>query len=390
MSLTIKTSSIGTSGGKQHAGAGHTPFVESLENVRQLAVARHEELNGDKINNRGVDGGEQKQRENNTDDDGENVTERSAERAADKNLSHVTQHVVADAFSAGCIDVAVYDLQSAERVHGEPEQSGKDADFDHDHQDGRRGSFDDRWTIFRAPGIEFHYAGGIGNRFNAGERQDDADEAGPVVLETSVQRLKMAEGFADVRQAKEPQNNNDDGRWNRNQKSEPAGLFRSEQIEHADDQDRHGGEFFGMRHAEILKSGKRADGRGHQIIGDEQKRADDGDDFAAMPHARINAAAVRIKAADDHVIDADERGENAHRRDEPERGIAGDGKGEADDVGFARAPVAVKNRGRARNIDIARALNVSWNQIFIPKRDWLARRAVSLQQARLRAAALAL
>ena len=93
-------------------------------------------MNSDQIDDRGVDGGEQKQRENNTNDDGENVTERSAERAAHKNLSHVTQHVVADALSAGCIHVAVYDLQSAERVHGEPEQSGKDADFDHDHQDG--------------------------------------------------------------------------------------------------------------------------------------------------------------------------------------------------------------------------------------------------------------
>ena len=193
MSLTINDEQHRHERSEQHARARHTPFVESLENVRQLAVARHEELNGDKIDDRGVDGGEQKQRENNTDDDGENVTERSAERAAHENLSHVTQHVVANALGAGCIDVAVYDLQSAERVHGEPEQSGKDADFDHDHQDGRRGSLDDRWTIFRAPGIEFHYAGGVGNRFDSGERQDDADEASPVVPETSVQRLKMAE-----------------------------------------------------------------------------------------------------------------------------------------------------------------------------------------------------
>ena len=116
-----------------------------------------------------------------------------------------------------------------------------------------------------------------------------------------------------MRQTKEPENNDDDGRWDRNQKSEPAGLLRSEQIERADEQDRHGGEFFGMRHAEICKSGKRADGRRYQIVSDEKERADDGDDLAAVPHARIHAAAVRIKAADDHVIEADERGENAHR-----------------------------------------------------------------------------
>ena len=170
----------------------------------------------------------------------------------------------------------------------------------------------------------------------------------------------MADGFADVRQTKEPENNDDYGRWDRNQKGEPAGLFRSEQIERADDQDRHGGEFFGMRHAEICKSGKRADGRRYQIVSDEKECADNGDDLAAVPHARIHAAAVRIKAADDHVIDADERGENAHGGDEPERCIAGNRECEADDVGFARAPVAVKNRGRARHIDIARAPNVSW------------------------------
>ena len=74
--------------------------------------------------------------------------------------------------------------------------------------------------------------------------------------ETSVQRLKMADGFADVRQTKEPENNDDDGRWDRNQKGEPAGLFRSEQIERADDQNGRGGEFFGMRHAEILQKRK--------------------------------------------------------------------------------------------------------------------------------------
>src|SRR5438552_14153314 len=144
-----------------------------------------------------------------------------------------------------------------------------------------------------------------------------------------------------------------------------------------------------MRHAEILKGGKRADGRRHQIISDEQKRADDGYDFAAMPHAGVNAAAVGIKAADDHVVEADERSEHAHRRDQPKRTVAGDSERKPNDVGFAGPPIAVQNRRRALPIHIARPLNVSWDQILTPKRDWLARRAVSLQQARLRAAALA-
>src|SRR5438552_11207355 len=108
-----------------------------------------------------------------------------------------------------------------------------------------------------------------------------------------------------------------------------------------------------------------------------------------MPNARVHSAAVWIKAADDHVVEADEGGEDAHRRDQPERCVTGNSESEADHVSFAGAPVTVQNRGRALPIHIARTLNVSWNQTFTPKRDWLARRAVSLQQARLRTAALA-
>src|SRR5438552_11698569 len=120
-----------------------------------------------------------------------------------------------------------------------------------------------------------------------------------------------------------------------------------------------------MWHAEILKSGKGADCRSHEIIGDEAERADNGNHFAAMAHARVNATAVRIKTADDHVVEPDERSEHAHRRDEPERSVTGNSKGETDDVGFARAPVTVKNGGGARNIDVARALDVSWDQLFL-------------------------
>src|SRR6266700_3675662 len=50
-----------------------------------------------------------------------------------------------------------------------------------------------------------------------------------------------------------------------------------------------GTEFLRMRNAEILKSGKRADGRRYQIISDEEKRADDGDDFGSMAHTGVNA-----------------------------------------------------------------------------------------------------
>src|SRR5215813_14074417 len=73
-----------------------------------------------------------------------------------------------------------------------------------------------------------------------------------------------------------------------------------------------------------------------------------------MPDARIHASAVRIMTADDHVINSYQCGKHAHRGDQPEGGVSRDGKCEADDVGFARAPVPVKNGCGAR------AVNVTW------------------------------
>src|SRR6266700_5141150 len=130
-----------------------------------------------------------------------------------------------------------------------------------------------------------------------------------------------------------------------------------------------------MRNTEVLESGKRADSRSHQIIGDKEKCTDDGDDFTAMPDTCINAAAVRVKTANDHVVQADQCSQHAHGSDEPERCVTGDCESEANDVGFARAPVTIKNRGRARHIDIARTPDVGWNQDYlIRKRGHLARR----------------
>src|SRR6266487_567115 len=193
----------------------------------------------------------------------------------------------------------------------------------------------------------------------------------------------MSNRFPHVRQTEKPENNDDDGSWHRNQKSEAAGVFRSEQVEHPDNEDGRGSEFFRMRHAEISEGGKRADGGRYQIIGDEKKGADDGDHVGAMPHARVDAAAVRVEAADDHVVQADKRGEHAHGRDEPERCVTGDGECETNDVGFARAPIAVKNRGRARHIDIARTPNVGWNQNYLFGNGATSRdEVVPLQQAR--------
>src|SRR6266705_549817 len=124
-----------------------------------------------------------------------------------------------------------------------------------------------------------------------------------------------------------------------------------------------------MRQAEILKGRKRADRCRNQVIGDEQKRTNNRNNFATMSHACINAAAVGIKTADDHVVEADERSEHAHRRDQPKRCVSGDGKSQANHIGLARPPIAVKNCRRALPIHIARSLNVCWYQLIRLKRS---------------------
>src|SRR5207249_3525380 len=53
----------------------------------------------------------------------------------------------------------------------------------------------------------------------------------------------------------------------------------------------------------------------------------------------------------------------------PERCVTGNGEGKPDDVGLARSPIAVQNRGCARRIHIARPLKVGWYQVVGSKRS---------------------
>src|SRR5690349_9843813 len=97
-----------------------------------------------------------------------------------------------------------------------------------------------------------------------------------------------------------------------------------------------------------------------------------------MAHARVHAAAIRIMFADDDVVDADQRREDAHRGDEPKRTVARDSKGEADDVRFAGAPIAIKNRRRAWRVHVARTVRADRNHtapINSVRESWSPRRA---------------
>jgi len=117
------------------------------------------------------------------------VAKSRPERATHKHLAHVAQHVITHAFSTRRIHVAAHDLQSIQRVRGESEQRGENADFDHDPQNCGCGGFNDTWFRIGAAGIELHHPGGVGDGFDPRKREHDPDEAGPVLRDAPVQRL---------------------------------------------------------------------------------------------------------------------------------------------------------------------------------------------------------
>jgi len=78
----------------------------------------------------------------------------------------------------------------------------------------------------------------------------------------------------------------------------------------------------------------------------------------------LRCGALRITRdarTDDHVVDSDERGQHAHRGDQPDGAVSGDSECQPNDIGFIRTPVAIEDRGRGLPIDVARTFNVGWN-----------------------------
>ena len=158
------------------------------------------------------------------------MTEHGTKRVATENLAHVTQHIIAYPFGAGGVDVAIRNLQSAQRMHGESKQRGEQADFDHHYQDRRGGCFNDARILIGTSRIEFHYPGCVGDRFHARKRQYDSDETGPVLTKRPVQWLQVPKRRAEMRQAEKSEHNDNDRGGNGNQERESTRLFRSEQI----------------------------------------------------------------------------------------------------------------------------------------------------------------
>ena len=147
------------------------------------------------------------------------------QRAAEEDLAHVTQHVIAYTFGARRVHIAVDNLQSVEGVGGQPEQCGKEANFDHHDENRGRRSFDHARLRIGAARIELHHASGVGDRFHPRQREHDSDKRSPVLPKRSMQRLQMSKCLTKMRQTKETENNHDEGGWNRNQERKTASLF---------------------------------------------------------------------------------------------------------------------------------------------------------------------
>ena len=104
------------------------------------------------------------------------MTEHRPHGRANECFAHVTQHVIAHAFRTRRVDVAVRRLQSAERVHGQTEQRGENANFHHHPEQRGCGRFAHGRVGVGAAGIKAHDAGGISDRFDTRKREHDADE----------------------------------------------------------------------------------------------------------------------------------------------------------------------------------------------------------------------
>ena len=105
-------------------------------------------------------------------------------------------------------------------------------------------------------------------------------------------------------------------------KARPPVCFGPSKLSSTDGENCRSCELFRMRHAKVLKCRERADCRSHQVIGNEEKTADDRNDLRAMADAGVNAAAIRVESTDDDIVDTDQRREHAHRGDKPKRGVA--------------------------------------------------------------------
>src|SRR5215467_6086998 len=110
------------------------------------------------------------------------------------------------------------------------------------------------------------------------------------------------QSLAQMWERKNPKECDHDRGWNGNKKCQTASMSRPKIVQSTDHQYRSSGEQLWMADAEILKCGKSADSGSDDVVRNQEKCSDDGDDLRPVPDAGIDSAAVRVMAADGHVV----------------------------------------------------------------------------------------
>ena len=330
----------------QKRNAGHAVAIESGQLFRHLAVLRHHVDDADEGDDRGVDRAEKEEAKDDADDEPEGGPEPGSDDEGSVVFAKEPQHVLR-------VGVQLGREGFRERQHRPAEEGGAEDHLDR-HRDDRLGCGPRDFGMLRGgAGIEFHHPGDVGDRFHAAEGEDHADKLRPRDRVVLVRRLKMRRLQVTAAQEDDHDDRQDGG--NRQINRDTAAVFRTEKIHHADHDDqphRRDPRMF-RRYAEVAHRRPAAQRSGNNKIGDQQEGPGRGEEAALFPGRGINAAAIGEMRADDNVIETDDGGERADGKDEREGGEARRDKSEADDIGFACAPVAIEKGGGPLPVDVA-------------------------------------
>ena len=331
---------------------------------RHLAIARHHVEQSDHGEDRGVRGAEKQQEKNDADDPAERLPEKRPEIHRAKIFTDETQGIFAAESKRLAHRVrAIGQLNSRvwiDRQHRPTEERRSENDLDRDRPD-RSGGFAPylRLSDTRA-GVEFHDAGQIRDRLDTAKGKNHADELHPKLRETFMRSFQVLQ--SEMRRTHTDQNHNHDHGGDSESDGDASAVSRTEIIypAHYEQHHRRGNDdvLFENGYAEITQGRPATERGGHGEIGHEQERPHHGEQATLRSRRGIDATSFRKVATDDGVINSNKTGENADCQNDRKRGEAGGKEGEADDVGFARSPIAVKKGGGALPIDVTRAMNV--------------------------------
>ncbi len=328
----------------------HAVRIELGQRARHFAVLRHHVNDADHRDDGGVHGAEQQEAEDNANDDAQDVADSEPARHRPVNFREKAQHIF---FVRSKLRKEI----SGQREHRPAEKSGADDHFNGDGHNRFCRRARDFWPRRGRARVEFHHAGDIRDGFHTAQRQDYAREGNPHVAQALLGRFQVER--VQVGCAEDDDEHNDYHGRDRQPDRETPAMFRPKEIDDADgeNQAHRGDRRVLARHAEIAYGRPPAERGGDREIRHEQERASRSEKAALFPRRGIHAAAIREMLADDNVIVGHHRGERADRENDRQRTEPRRDKGQADDVGFACSPIAVKQRRGAFPIHVARAMD---------------------------------